>query len=187
MKKLLSGKWLWLTVLALCVAVLFHLLIVPLWVDHDTRRAELGPAPARLPAEYTREQAIADGCIVKDIESIVAGKDRWNWFRFKTVLRIPSAIRIYSDSLGEYFITDLAYDGREYVLYYHGGDTCSARYLKYSKAINPYGTGYEAHDQYYLSTAADGTWNEYINSLLSASGDMPDYTAYLLFMEKSLP
>ena len=187
MKKLLSSKWLWLSAVVLCVAILIHLLVVPLLVDHDGLRARLGKALGELTEEYTPEQAAADDCLVEHNLRVIAGKQKWNWFRFKTVLRIPSAIRIYSDSLGEYFITDLAYNGREYVLYYHGGDTCSARYLKYSKAINPYGTGYEAHDQYYLSTAADGTWNEYINSLLSASGDMPDYTAYLLFMEKSLP
>lgn len=188
MKKPLSNKRLLLIVSLVCVAIAIYLLVVPLLVDHDGLRAGLGKALGELTEEYTPEQAAADDCLVVNCDNITAGSARWNWFRFKVALRIPAAIRICDFfSSGEQSFIDLTYTGREFAMHYPDRPAHYARYLKYSRATNPYRTGYESQNTYYLSTAPNGSWIEYMYGTLSADGDMPDYSAYLLFFEQALP
>ena len=188
MKKLLSNKRLLLIVSLVCVAIAIYLLVVPLLVDRDALRVGLGTPLKELTEEYTPEQAAADGCLVVDSMGITAGKADWNWFRLKTALRIPAAIRICTFYKNGFTVfTDLTYNGREFALHNPERPAHYARYLKYSRATNPYRTGYESQNTYYLSTAPNGSWIEYMYGTLSADGDMPDYSAYLLFSEQALP
>ena len=188
MKKLLSGKWLWLTVLALCVVVLFHLLIVPLLVDEDALRAGLGTPLKELTEEYTQEQAAADGCLVEHNLRVIAGKQKWNWFRFKTALRFPAAIRICSfDDSGWQSFIDLTYNGREFAIHYPDRPANYARYLKFSKADESYRKElFSEYDKYYLTTTADASWDDVVSSWLS-SKDPEFCKAYCLFLDEPQP
>ncbi len=188
MKKLLSNKRLLLIVSLVCVAIAIYLLVVPLLVDRDALRAGLGTPLKELTEEYTPEQAAADGCLVNESFVITAGEDQWNWFRFKAVLRIPASIRICTYyNTGDPVFTDITFDGREFALHHPDHPADYARYLKYSKATHPYRNGFEGQNAYYLSTAPDGNWYDYMYSTISASGDMPDYVVYTLFSEWASP
>lgn len=182
MKKLLSNKWLWPTVVALCAAILVHLLVVPLLLDHDGLRAGLGKALGELTEEYTPEQAAADGCLVVDSMGITAGKTDWNWFRLKTALRIPAAIRICEFfSSGEQSFIDLTYTGREFAMHYPDRPTNYARYLKFKKAGETRNRLFDEYDKYYLTTTADASWDDVVSSWLSSKG--PEFCkAYCLFL-----
>lgn len=189
MKKRLSNKWLITAVLLLCVVIIIYLLAVPLLVDRNALRAGLGTPLDELTDKYTPEQAATDGCLVVNGSDVIAGKDQWKLFRLKTTLHIPAAIRICTFySTGDPWINDLTYDGREYGLHHPNRPSNYARYLKFSKATNPYGGGFEGQNKYYLSTTTDGSWDEYMSSILSSSYPMElDYKVYLLFSEWALP
>ena len=182
MKKLLSSKWLWLTAVVLCAAILVHLLVVPLLVDHDGLRARLGTPLGELTEEYTPEQAAADDCLVVNCDNITAGSARWNWFRFKVALRIPAAIRICEFfSSGEQSFIDLTYTGREFAMHYPGRPATYARYLKFKKAGETRNRLFDEYDKYYLTTTADASWDDVVSSWLSSKGP-ESYKAYCLFL-----
>ena len=182
MKKWLSKKRFWSTVLLLCAAVLFHLLLTPLLVDRDTLRARLGISLSELTQEYTPEQAAADGCLVNENFVITAGEGQWNWFRFKVALRIPAAIRICEFfSSGEQSFIDLTYTGREFAMHYPDRPTNYARYLKFKKAGETRNRLFDEYDKYYLTTTADASWDDVVSSWLSSKG--PEFCkAYCLFL-----
>ena len=181
MKKLLSNKRLLLIVSLVCVAIAIYLLVVPLLVDRDALRVGLGTPLKELTEEYTPEQAAADDCLVVDCDNITAGRARWNWFRLKTALRIPAAIRICEFfSSGEQSFIDLTYTGREFAMHYPGRPATYARYLKFKKAGETRNRLFDEYDKYYLTTTADASWDDVVSSWLTSQGP-ESYKAYCLF------
>ena len=77
---------------------------------------------------YSAEEALADGCVVMDGETMLAGEEVWSDFENSTAAGREAKVRIYrmyADQGGDYTVNELSYDGSTFLLQFYdskGGD-----------------------------------------------------------------
>lgn len=132
-----------------------------------------------LKENYSAEQATADGYVVIDNSTLLAGEKIWVDFVNSTAQGRQAHVRIYqsySKQDNSYRVKDLRYDGEKYLLSYYDrtGDTKEEflfqgeyKYLNRSiyswSKVNPIPAEY-----YLLSDSEDATAEGYLNSLISS-------------------
>ena len=77
---------------------------------------------------YSAEEAMADGCVVLDVETLLAGERAWADFENSTAAGCEAKVRIYqmyADQGGDSTVNELSYDGSTFLLQFYdskGGD-----------------------------------------------------------------
>ncbi len=150
----------------------------------------------KLPAAYTREDAIEDGCVVFDNGDIAYGQARWDQFAAsvpdgKASVRLAYYYTLenyddeeyYESVKDEYpklFVQDLEYDGEYYMLrWFEDGEEIIQKYkymLRFEgDAETPYAS-YDSYVRYVLVNDNTVTWEELQHGIFSSQ--MGDYIAH---------
>lgn len=174
------------------------LLLLCLVLSGCTKQEATGPVPyEELPADYTIEQAIGDGCVVFTDQKITAGQDIWDAFVGKAQNGEAAQVRLayyYSFTGTEAILTeeemtlpllyvkDLTYDEGGYTLRYdESGVTYRSTYpylVKYEGEVPEDSMAiYSAYLYYALVHDDTLTYDDLFQSLISAqASDYIDFT-----------
>lgn len=134
---------------------------------------------------YSAEQAAADGCVVLDGHTLLAGEKSWIDFVNETESGNPAIVRIYqaySDQGDMYFVKELRYDGEKYLLQFYDrtGDTneefLSKKEYKYL-VRSPYSWNDWVTDNYLLANSKEVSAELYYSSIVSPTV-RPGYDIY---------
>ena len=98
----------------------------------ETEAEDSWPALADTREHYSEEEAEADGCVVFDGETLLAGERAWADFENTTASGRKAKVRIYqmyTDQNRRYSVKELSYDGSTYRLQFYDRDENDKEYL----------------------------------------------------------
>ena len=148
-----------------------------------------------LPADYSLEQAKADGCVTHENGDVSQGREVFEAFYDTTKSGKADAVRLafyytlddpsrydpdYYESIKEdypiLFIQDLLFDGKEYsIRWYEDGEEIIETYsvlMKYEGQAESPSASYKSYVRYVLTNDDTVTWQELVYGMLSSqSGD----------------
>ena len=188
-KSVLSYKkpafWIVAAAVLVCVLVGICFLTNPATADPEAPAPQWPPL-ADTRENYSPEQAAADGCVVIESSTLLAGEKLWIDFVNTSAAGQPAAVRIYQAYTDSYVVKELRYNGEKYLLAYydHDGDT-GKEFLhqeKYQYLIrSPYqvdnGFASSFTDDYLLADSPDVTAEGLFNSIVSSVA-RPEYAIY---------
>jgi|GEM_PF-2835466 len=125
-----------------------------------------------LPADYTAEDAAADGCVVVTAYAFdMANEDIWAEFLLATQQKTPAAVRVVNlfDDDPMLYIMDLSFDGKRYTAVDTDGNECSFRYMNhYANAPGPLSIASSEFEHYILTDDKTLTLDQLMESLVSS-------------------
>lgn len=148
-----------------------------------------------LPADYSLEQAKADGCVTHENGDVSQGREVFEAFYDTTKSGKADAVRLafyytlddpsrydpdYYESIKEdypiLFIQDLSFDGKEYsIRWYEDGEEIIETYsvlMKYEGQAESPSASYKSYVRYVLTNDDTVTWQELVYGMVSSqSGD----------------
>ena len=147
----------------------------------ETGAEDSWPALADICENYSSEEAEADGCVVFDGETLLAGERAWADFENTTASGRKAKVRVYqtyTDQNRRYSVKELSYDGSTYLLQFYDRDENDKEYLfsKHYRYLvtsgyqpDPESSNFSLH--YLLSdnpnVTADGYWAHKFSSYYS--------------------
>lgn len=88
----------------------------------ETSVEDSWPALVDIRENYTAEEAEADGCVVMDGETMLAGEEVWADFENCTAAGRKARVRVYqmyTDQGNQYTVNELSYDGSTFLLQFY--------------------------------------------------------------------
>lgn len=133
-----------------------------------------------LPADYSADQAAADGCLVSRDGTATDNKDRFLAFAEKTGRGAPDTIRVMNWTDQTAAIYDLTFDGTQYtVSWLEDGQRQEKtyRYLRHFTGDKEWeNMAYNGYEHYVLVNDEAVTWEQIFNGLISSHyGDAIDH------------
>lgn len=152
-----------------------------------------------LPADYSLEQAKADGCLITENGEVTSGQEAWEQFLQATAAGKKAALRMgdyytldesrctpeyYAAAKGDYpmfFLSDLSYDGEQYtVTSYEDGKKREDAYAYLRRFEGPAespNASYQSYIRYIVTNHDTASWEEILFS--SASSQLGAYIPYV--------
>ena len=152
-----------------------------------------------LPADYSLEQAKADGCLITENGEVTSGQEAWEQFLQATAAGKKAALRMgdyytldesrctpeyYAAAKGDYpmfFLSDLSYDGGQYtVTSYEDGKKREDAYAYLRRFEGPAespNASYQSYIRYIVTNHDTASWEEILFS--SASSQLGAYIPYV--------